>query len=840
MDFPWSLRMAWRDTRGSRLRLLLFLLSMAVGVAALVAITSFGASLRSALDGEAQSLLGADVSFESNQRFSKRLTAITDSVAVETSDRLSFTSMVFFPQQGEARLTLVRAGEGRYPFYGSLETEPADASQIARETGGALADASLLDGFGVAIGDSLQVGNNRYPVVGRVVSTGRETGFASLVSPRVYIPLAGLDTTLTARGARLDYERFVLLPDGVDPDTLVASLEMVLRKERVRTDTPSEVLGNWQQGLDLLYRFLGLTAFIAVLLGGLGVAGATHVFIQSRLRSVAVLRCLGAPLRTTVAVHLWQAAGMGLIAGVIGTAVGALLVGLLPSMLASFLPFEIAATLSWGAVGIGMAVGLLVTLGFALVPVLGVRLVSPLQALRVTTTDVRDPLRWMIGLVGAAILVGFAYFLTGNWGVALGYAGGLIAVFSGLALAAWALARGARALSRRPLPFTMRHGLASMHRPQNQTLLLLTALGFGTFLLLVLVIVQNTLVGQFDIGGGPDDPNLVLFDVQPYQADSVAALLESRQLPLLDRVPIVTMRLLRVGDLDVEAARMDTSRSGEITWAHRREYRSTYREALTPTETLIAGEFAGVLPTPGAVPQVSIEADVARDELDVTLGDTLVWDVGGRAVTTTIGSIREVDWQQFATNFFVVFPAGVLERAPQSIVMLTHVQASTQTAELQNALARTQPNVSVVDLDLVAGVFQALFDRIGSVIRFMALFSLVTGLIVLVAVVVSTRSQRERESVLMKTLGARLTQVRRLAVVEYALTGLFGGLVGTGFAIAAGWALARWVFEIPFNLPWLGVIATLLGVVALTLVVGLLSGRGTYAGPTIGVLRGEG
>jgi putative ABC transport system permease protein len=839
MTLPWSLRMAWRDTRGSRLRLLLFLLSMAVGVAALVAITSFGSSLRGALEGEALTLLGADLSLESNTPFSDRMDAVTDSVATESAERLAFTSMVFFPAQQEARLTLVRAERGRYPFYGSLETEPADALDRAREQGGALADAGLLDGFGVALGDSLQVGENRYPVVGRVLSSGRETGFASLVSPRVYIPLDGLDTTLTAQGARLDYERFVLLKPGLDPDSLVADLQPLLRAERVRADTPSEVLGDWQEGLDLLYRFLGLTAFIAVLLGGLGVAGATHVFIQSRLRSVAVLRCLGAPLPTTVAVHLWQAAGMGLIAGAIGTLVGALIVGVLPGALESFLPFEIEASLSWGAVGIGMAVGLLVTVGFALVPVMGVRLVSPLQALRVTTTDTRDPLRWLVGVVGVGVLVGFAFFLTGDWRVALGYAFGLVVVFGGLGLAAWALARGARALSRRPLPFTMRHGLASLHRPRNQTLLLLTALGFGTFLLLVLVIVQNTLIGQFDIGGGPDDPNLVLFDVQPYQADSVEVLLDQSGLPLLDRVPIVSMRLARVGDLDVEAARMDTARNDAITWAHRREYRSTYRDALTPTEELVEGTFTAQADPSDPAPPVSIEADVAT-ELGVALGDTLVWDVGGRQVATTVGSVRQVDWQQFATNFFVVFPEGLLERAPQSIVFLTRVESSTQTAQLQADLARSQPNVSVVDLDLIAGVFQALFERIGSVIRFMALFSLVTGLIVLVAVVVSTRSQRERESVLMKTLGARLQQVRKLAVVEYALTGLLGGMVGTLFAVAAGWAVARWVFEVPLGLPWLAVLGTLLGVVALTLVVGLLSGRGTYARPTIGVLRAEG
>ncbi len=675
--------MAWRDSRGSRARLLLFLLSMVLGVAALVAINSFGDNLRTALDDEAGTLLGADLLFERSAPFTPRINALADSLGGQQSRRVTFNSMAYFPRVEGTRLATVRAGEAGYPYYGALVTQPAEAAARYLETGEALVDGGLLDAFDVAVGDSVQVGAYRYRIAGRVVAAPREVNVQALFSPRVYIPLVRLDSTLLSTGSRATYERFFFFGDGRDVETMIDPLQPALREARVRADTVEELQGEWDTGLDGLYRFLNLTAFIALLLGGLGIASSVHVFVQSRLNTVAVLRCLGAPLWKTYAIYLGQALAMGVLAGAIGGALATGVLLVLPRLLADFLPVEVAFRLQPQALVVGIGLGVGVTLLFALLPLLAVRRASPLRALRAVAHEGgRDPLRWLIFLLIAAAIVGFAYLQAPSVAVALGYAGGVLAVFGGLALVAKGLSAGARRLVPRGAGYVVRQGVANLYRPRNQTVLLLLALGLGVFLLLTLLIVERTLVGQFETADGEGQPNLVLFDVQPSQAEGVAALVAAQNLPVLDTVPIVTMRVQSINGLTVDAMRADSTLRDSVSWAHVREYRSTYRDRLIPSETLLEGEFVGSVAEGTEVVPISIERDVAG-ELGVALGDTLVWSIQGRAVTTTIASIRAVDWRQLSTNFFVVFPAGVLEKAPQTLVLLTRSPDATAGARLQ-------------------------------------------------------------------------------------------------------------------------------------------------------------
>ncbi len=835
----WSLRMAWRDSRGSRARLVLFLLSMVLGVAALVAINSFGDNLRTALAGESRTLLGADLSFERSAAFTPRILALADSIGGEQSRRISFNSMAYFPRVDETRLATVRAVEGGYPFYGSLVTEPREAAARYLAEGEALVDAGLLDAFSVTVGDSVQVGARRYRIAGRVVQAPREANVASLFSPRLYIPLARLDSSLLSTGSRATYERFFRFDDNRDVEALLTSIQPTLRAARVRSETVAEVQDDWATGLDGLYRFLNLTAFIALLLGGLGIASSVHEFVQSRLDTVAILRCLGAPLRKTFAVYLLQALGMGLLAGMLGSAVAALVLLALPRLLADFLPVEVAFGLQAESLLAGVGLGVGVTMLFALLPLLAVRRVSPLRALRMVDTEGgRDPLRWLVYALVTAAVAGFAYLQAPDVRVALGYTVGVGVVFGGLALVARGLSALARAVPWRG-SYVVRQGIANLHRPRNQTVLLLLSLGLGVFLLLTLVVAEQTLVGQFSRDESSEQPNLVLFDVQPDQIEGVTALVEGQGLPVLDRVPIVTMRVQSVKGRAIDAMRMDSTLRDTLSWAHVREYRSTYRDRLVPSEKVLEGAFVSRVETGAAVVPISVERDVAQ-ELQVALGDTIVWSVQGRAVTTTVGSIREVDWRQLSTNFFVVFPAGVLESAPQSYVVLTNTPAGEQAARLQATVVQAYPNVSAIDLALALSVFDALFSRVAGVIRFMALFSILTGLFVLASAVLVSRYRRAEETVLLKTLGASRKQVRGIMLVEYALLGTFGVVTGLVFALGAGWALARFVFEAPLRLP-LGYIAVaFVVVIALTLGVGLLVSRGVYNRSALDVLRRNG
>jgi putative ABC transport system permease protein len=383
--------------------------------------------------------------------------------------------------------------------------------------------------------------------------------------------------------------------------------------------------------------------------------------------------------------------------------------------------------------------------------------------------------------------------------------------------------------------------MANLYRPNNQTLVMVLALGLGTFLIVTLLLVQRTLLEQIRVTGGEGRPNLVLFDVQSDQIDGVVETVKSNGLPIQERVPIVTMRLAGVNGRSIEALRQDST--ADLTWAHRREYRSTYRSALTESETLAEGEFVGeVEGTPmqsGAAVPISIETEIARNELNVGIGDTLTFDVQGVPVTTYVASMREVDWQRIGTNFFVVFPEGVLEQAPQTFVVLSNAPSSDQSARVQQAVVQKYPNVSAIDLSLVLSTFEELFGKMSYVVRFMALFSILTGLIVLVGAVVVSRMQRVQESVLLKTLGAARTTVLKIMSIEYLFLGVLAAGTGSLLSIAAAWALSAFVFEGPLLLaPW-PLIGGLVVVTGLTIGIGLVNSRGIYNRPPLDVLRAE-
>ena len=835
--------MAWRDSRGSRRRLLLFLSSMVIGVAALVAINSFGENLEQAVDDEARTLLGADLSMESDRPFSRKTEALIDSLGGEQARRVSFASMSYFPKGEHTRLATVRALEGDYPFYGSVETDPPEAASSYLEGPNALVDGSLMQEFDVAVGDSVRIGEVTYHVAGELLKTPRESAAMMLFSPRIYVPLAHVDSSLLSFGSRVEYETFFLFESerNLDVEALADTLRPRMREMGVGVDTIAEEQENWGEGLGNLYRFLSLVGFIALLLGGLGVASAIHVYVKQRLETVAVLRCVGAKSGRTFWIYLHQATVMGIVGSVVGCLLGLGIQMFLPQVVADFLPVEVDFTISWPALLLGFGIGVSVTLLFALLPLLTVRKVSPLRALRAAfdeSGERRDPWRWVVyGLIAAGLVV-FASVQAQDVVVGLSYAGGVVAVFGLLALTA----KGLMWLARRFFPsgwsYPWRQGLANLYRPNNQTVLLMLALGLGTFLIMTLVLVERSLVSQIQFAGGNGRPDLILFDVQPDQVEGVEAILTEQNLPVIDRSPIVTMRLKAVKGRTIADMREDTT--AHVTWAHRREYRSSYRDHLSESEELVAGEFQGSVAEDAEVIPISIEEDIATEELGVTLGDTLVWDVQGVPVTSVISSIRRVDWQRMQTNFFVLFPEGAINDAPQMSVVMTRTETDEAVARLQSAIVQEYPNVSSVSLSLILSVFDQIFDRITFVIRFMALFSVLTGLFVLAGAVMVSRYQRIEESVLLKTLGASRKQVFKIQLIEYLFLGILATVTGLALALAASWALVFFVFDVPLVAAPVPLLLSVVVVTGLTIAIGLFNSRGIYARPPLEVLRAAG
>ncbi len=838
--------MAWRDSRGSRKRLALYLSAMVLGVAALVAIRGFGDNLSRTVDEEAKSLLGADLRLEADQPFDDSTEVLIDSLGGRQSRRLSFGSMAVFPTTGDTRLSAVRAVEGDYPFYGALTTRPDSAAAIYQDGRRALVASTLLNQFDVQVGDSVRIGGTNYAIVGEIRQAPGESSFSAAARPPIYIPREGLDPSLLERGSLAEYEVYFQFADDRNIDELVSGIEAFAERRDLDVDTVEEEAENWKEGLGNFYSFLSLVGFVALLLGSLGVASAVHVYVQRRLESIAVLRCLGASSGRTFRIYLAQAAVLGVLGAGAGSVLGVGFQAFVPQLLADFLPFEMSFAFSWTAVGLGMGVGVGVTLLFALWPLLEVRGVSPLRALRsnveVSTGGWRDPARWAVGIALAAGVTGVALLQAPTWQIGLGYAAGVAGVFGVLALVARGIVEGVRRFFPTSWSYPWRQGLANLYRPQNQTTVLMLALGLGTFLIVTLVLVQSTLLEQIRVTGGEDRPNLVFFNVQSHQVERVGDIVKSEGLPLLASEPIVTMRLQGVNGRSVRDMRRDSTMT--LTWAHEREYRVTYRDHLTDSETLVDGEFVGQvegnpIQSGRAVP-VSVEQEIAREELNVGLGDTLTFDIQGRTVTTYISSLRSVDWQRIGTNYFVVFPEGVLEAAPRMNVLLSRTTNEEASARVQRRVVDEHPNVSAIDLSLVLSTVRDLFGRLAYVIRVMALFSILTGLIVLGGAVVVSRYQRAEESVLLKTLGASRRTVFTIMTVEYLFLGAFAAATGILLALAAAWGLSYFVFAGPFVVAPGALAATFVVVVALTIGIGLFNSRGLYDRPPLDVLRTEG
>ena len=833
-----------------RRRLVLYVSAMALGVAALVAIRSFGINLERAVAEQAKEVFGSDLEVRRSAAFPDSTAALLDSLASETDAatvrEVSFPSMARFPAsaggEGRARLAQVRALDGPYPLYGEVDTTPSDAAaQIGR--GGALVDATLLLQMEAAVGDSVQVGGRTYPIVGRVDGVPGQAEIASLVGPRVYLPLADVDSTLLGFGSRARYAVGYRFPD---PERATPAVASRLDTYDVRYETAGEEQEEITEASGYLTRFLSLVGFVALLLGGIGVASSVSVYVGEKAETVATLRCLGVSSGRVLAVYALQALALGAVGAVLGAALGVGVQRLLPLVLQGFLPVDVQNDVVPRALVEGLGVGLVTALLFALLPLVGVRRVPPLRALR---ADVRagdaDPLRWLLLALLVAAVGGFAYLQTQSWGGAAAFVGGTAAVFGLLALTA-VLVRGVlRRVVRPGLPYAWRQGLANLYTPGNQTLVLLLTMGLGVFLVLALALVQRSILEQVAIPTGDDrSPDVILFDVQPTQRDSLRALVEGQGLPVIQEVPLVQMRIEALDGVPVDTllesadASFAGTEGGPERWTLTREYRSTYRSTTVPTETVTAGTFEGTAPEDAAVVPVSLESELALD-LDVGVGSRITWDVSGAEIESVVTSLREVDWAQVQPNFFAVFPEGPLDAAPQTAIVLTRAGSPEASARVQSAAVEAFPNVSAVDVQLVLSIIDRVLGRVAFVLRFMALFAVATGLVVLAGAVRVALQQRTREVVMLRTLGASRAQVRRILVAEYALLGVLAALTGGVLAVAGAWGLAAFAFEIPFrpDLSWLG--WALLVVPLLTVTVGLLGSRGALKQPPLAVLRAE-
>ncbi len=844
MAFLFVWKMAWRDSRSSRRRLLMFSISITLGIAALVGIGSFRYSLAQAIDDQARTLIGADLIIESTHPFSPDAETFMHSLGAPQAREIRFTTMAVFPASSSTRLVHLRALGGDFPFYGPMETAPLSAASDFRDGNRAVLEESLLFQFGAKVGEIVRIGDAQFSIAGALRKMPGEASAAGSFAPRVYIPLQNLaQTNLVKPGSVVRYRNYVKFAPSSDPEARIKGLAPQIQRLGLEYDSVAQRKKDLGAALENLYRFLNLIGFISLLLGAIGVASAITAHLEQKSKTGAILRCLGMSVRGTVFVYLVQTAAMGIFGGITGAALGVVMQRIFPRLLQSFLPLAISSAIAWPPILRGVGIGFGICVLFALPPLLRFRHVAPLQVLRGATTEPvhaqrRDSLVWFVYILIAASITAFAVAQTETWQRGLVFAGALGVAVGIFASVAKLLIISVRRFFPAGWSFVLRQGLANLYRPNNRTFLLTLSLGLGTFLLLNLYLTREVLLAQFRAVGTNNQPNIFLFDIQPDQTRDVARFVRSFGLPVLQEAPIVTMRLAEIKGRKTADILADPKRK-IAEWELEREYRSTYRGELTETEKITDGHWIGHVDYKSRdVVPVSLDKEIAYD-FDAKVGDQLVFDVQGVPIKTRIASLRTVDWKRFQTNFFVVFPTGVLENAPTFNVLVSRMADSAASARFQNALVSKFPNVSALDLSLLIQTVDAILTKVALVIRVMSLFTVGAGVIVLASTIWSGRYQRLKESILLRTLGASRAQIWKILCAEYFLLGLFASATGIILAVGASWGLAAFVFKLSYAPSIWPVMVAAASVIALTVGVGVLTSRGIGSAPPLEILRAE-
>jgi len=846
------LRMAWRETRAAWIRLLFFFLCVAVGVAAIVVLRSVVQNVRTTLTREARQIIGADVVVQSARPWTAEARAILDAeltgVPVTRSDVVETRTMAA-PEDGKGagkvKLVELRGVEAGFPFYGEIELEGGAAFTASALAGhGVLAPPEFLLEMGLTVGDGIKLGGRVFTIRGVVLKDRVQRGGMNFAfGPRLYIALDDLRALgLLGFGSSATYQTYLKM-DERDIDRVIVDLRRQYATMTVSVRSWRTFEDRLGQNLVTAENYLSLVGFAMVVLGGIGVWSVARVLVRQKIRSVAILKCLGASSRQVLGVYVSEVLWLALAGSLLGVGIAAAAAAAIPASVLSPLGItDVSVTASAAAQGV--AVGLLVSIMFALVPLLEMRLVKPLLLLRADTAETArrpDAVSWLAAIATGAALVLVAAWQSGSLRAGVFVSAGLAVVALVLYGAGWLLLRLVSPFtsSRR---FAVRHALVSLGRPGNQTRVILTAVGLGCFFVLSVRAIQANLVGEFDAQIGATSPDLVLIDVQRDQVDGVKAAAArytqepARLMPLM-RARVVGAEGRRVHLPTPEAIRQQ----GRLT----REFGVTYRDALQSNERVTSGAFwtgpATVAPDAETDAEVSISEEVRRDA-DVEVGDVVRLDVAGRVIRTRVTSVRRVAWDETQNGgfFFVLRPGPFLATLPHTFVGFLRVgDDPAPRAALQRDLVRLFPNVSAIDVRAVVASVRTMLDKITLGVTVVGAITVGAGVLILVGAVAMTKFQRLYEAAIYRTLGASTRVLVSMVAIEYGVLGLLAAGLGAAGALGLSWALARYLFEMAWR-PAPGMIA---GGAILTAVVvcavGLAASVDVLVRKPLGTLRRE-
>ncbi len=821
-----GVRLALRTLRSGELTLLIAALALAV--AAMATVSMFTDRTRLALEREANRLLGADLVLSSTRELAPQLEERALSRGLRAIRTLAFRSMVV---RGDAQLLAeITAVDPGYPLRGATriaagrgEPEQVPAAIPSRFT--LWADERLLGQLGLNVGDEVSIGEQRFAIAALLTQDPSLTLSVLAMGPRLIMARADVEATkLIAPGSRVVHRLLVAgerEPVEAYRQWAASRLSAGVRMEGVRDARPE-----LRVALERADRFMGLAALAAVALAAVAVLLAARRFYERQLDVCAILRCLGASQWRVFRLELVQLVAAGIAASIAGCVVGLIAQSALGQLLVATVGVELPMP-GIGSALRAAALGLVLLLAFALPPLAGLRQVP---ALRVLRRELGAPKLgavggYALGIVSVAALVLWqardlrlgAYVLAGCVGTVI-----VAAILTRALLGVMAQASRASASS-------WRYGIASLRRRPASTLWQVLALSLGLTAVLTLTLVRSDLLRSWQARLPPDAPNRFLVNIQPDQVDGVERLLASRLGARTEVYPMVRGRLVAINGREVRADRYPQERAKRLV---EREFNLTYAERLPADNRIVAGHWHGSAAAARAT--LSVEEGIART-LGIGLGDRLTYDVAGTRFDAPVTSLRQVDWDSFRANFFVIAAPGLLENQPATYITSFHLPAAQ--GALVGEIVRGFPAVVVIDVEGLLRQVQAMIAQVSRAVQFVFVFTLIAGVLVLYAGVVATHDERIREVAIMRTLGAIRRQVTGAYAAEFAVIGALAGLLAAGGASALGYVLATQVLNLPFRFDpaiWaLGIAAGVIGVGA----AGLWFTRRILATPPLVSLR---
>jgi putative ABC transport system permease protein len=835
--------MARRELRSSWRRLIFFFLCIAIGAGCIVAVRSMLQNANIAIAAEARALLTADVQVDSNRPWAKETLEALDRIAqpplvearVETIESATMIRPADAAREGAMMIEL-KGIEPPFPLYGDFKLasgQSFDYSLIRNH--GAVVSPALLDRLKLGVGDEVKIGNAQFQIRGVIEKEpGGSSGFR--LGPRVFIEREAVESAgLTGFGSRA--RRRISFSSPADKmEQLVKQLRAELKNTVVNVRSYKDSQENLSEQFSRAEDYSSLTGLVILALGGIGISNVTRVFIEQKKKSIAVLKCIGATGGKITAAYLIQTMTLGVFGSILGIAFGKAVLLVIEYFFADRLPLYMTYGLRLGAVVQGLGAGILVSILFSALPLLRIRRIKPNVLLREDVTPSRQPLdvfRWAIALVVALGLLLLVSWQAGSIRVGLFFLAGLAATAGALRVAAtiliWLVQR-AKSISS----FTLRQAINSLHRPGNQTRVIVMVVGLGVFLVISIQSLQSNLVREFQDALGGNLPNMFLIDVQKDQAQGVAELVERETGERATLIPTIRARMVSINgqdiDFDKEAMKRERGRLG-------REYVVTYRPNLEANETVIAGSFWDA--SPSAEPEISIEESMkGLNGLDV--GGSIAFDIQGRKITARVTNIRRVDWRNSRTGFMVLFRPGSLENAPQMLIAAINGPAGdVERSRFERALLDKYSNISVIDVADILQAVTRIVNNITLAVSFVGAFVLLSGALILIGSLAMTKFQRIYETAVLKTLGAKRKTLLTILLAEYGLMGLVAGTIGSLAAVGLSYATARYVFEIKWGftpaINLLGIAATVL----LVTVVGAVSTLDVLSKKPLATLRGQ-